>query len=209
MSKKFPDPIFVKVWASSHGCPWHGLPKALNDKMKEHPKFQSPSYDAVSGRKINDDVVASIKSDMNSRSGNQVHVIFLGGNNIRKRGKPADIIPFFRSILEHAKPIPGCYVCILSLLPSPGTDGISKKQFGTATTMLKKLSQRYLDTCSFLNISKVVLVKDVTINGRNNCGIIDHSFYKPGGIHLNSIGSGRIAQMICTRLISIPNTHFV
>ena len=209
MSKKFPNPIFVKIWSSSHGCPWHGLPQALNDQMKEHPKFQPPRFDAVSGRRICDDVVASIKTDMNSRSGNQVHVIFLGGNNIRKRGKPADIIPFFRSILEYAKVIPGCYVCILGLLPSPGTDDFSKEQFGKATTMLKKLSQRYLDSCSFLNISRIVLVKDVTINGRNNCGVIDRSFYKPGGIHLNSIGSGRIAQAICTRLISIPNKHFV
>ena len=208
MSKKFPNPIFVKVWSSSHGCPWHGLPKALNDCMKEHPKFAPPVFDAESGRKITDDVVASIKTDMSSRSGNQVHVIFLGSNNIRRRGKPEDIIPYFRSILERAKDIPGCFVCILGLLPSPATDDFSKKQFGMATTLLKKLSQRYPESCSFVHIFRVVL-KDVTINGRNNCGVIDHSFYKPGGIHLNSIGSGRIARTICTRLISIPNKHFI
>ena len=196
-------PIFIKLWGSSHGTPRHHLPQVLNEFMDGYVRFHRPVYDAVGGRKLNHDVVTTIERDMSSRFEKQVHILFLGGNNLRKKGDPEHLILYFRAILEHAYAIPGCFVVLVSLLPSPKTDHISKKRFEMASSMLKKLSFEFEETCSFLNISRVFL-KEVTFEGRKKHSI-NRLYYKPDGIHMNCIGAGRVAQMICDHVNSIPN----
>ena len=196
-------PIFLKIWSSSHGTTQHHLPQVLNEFMEGYVRFATPVYDAVVGRNLNHDVVTTIETDMSSRSEKQVHVLFLGGNNIHKKGDPEHLILYFRALLEHAYAIPGCFVCMVSLLPCPKTDHSCKLWFEMASSLLKKLSFEFPQKCSFLNISRV-FTKEETFEGRKK-RVINCLYYKPDGIHLNCIGAGRVAQMICDHVNSIPN----
>ena len=205
LKNKYP-PIFLKLWCSSHGKPWHGLPEALSKSMHDVGRFSEPIFDSVSGREINDEVVALIRTDMSSRSGRQVHIIIMGGNNIRSKGHPTFIIPHFRSILEHSDSIKGCFVLVVGLLPSPKTDNFSKSQFISANTLLKKLTFRFLLTSSFLNVAKH-FVKEVN-EGKKGSKEPNPIFFKKDGIHLSYDGSLKLAKLLQVALISIPNSKF-
>ena len=196
-------PIFLKVWASSHGQPWHGLPNALRKTLENENRFLTPEFNAVSGQRINEDVVAVIKNDMDSRSVRQIHIIIMGGNNIRSRGHATEVIPFFRSIIEYATNISGCFVVIVGLLPSPKTDIDSKKRFENASSLLKQLTFRYSQKSSFLNAAKFFL-KELSEENSNVRGKVNETFFKDG-IHLNNDGSEKLAKELRKHLVSLPN----
>ena len=66
MRRKPHAPIPLKIYASSHGCDWHGLPKALKNQLKDQRRFAPPVFNAKGGRKIAEDIVQKIIFDMNS-----------------------------------------------------------------------------------------------------------------------------------------------
>ena len=195
--------ISVKLWADSHGTDYHHLPAILLSLFRgtNFSRFSAPEIDALGGRKITPNIVGKIIGDMNLRSGSgqpQVHVVFLGSNNIRRGSNPQEIIPLLRRIADHAIKMCHTHVVFCAALPGIENDHILKSKFMTLNSMIKQLSKEFRSKCSFLN-----LAKRFTSFGQVKVELYDD------GIHLNHEGAQLLAKVIGGHLQRLPSHLFM
>jgi hypothetical protein len=165
--------------------------------MASQARYLRPHFDAVSGRKISRRVVENIIAGINRDAGApQCVVIILGSNNLRRRSEgPEDIMPFFKSIVDHVSSIDQCHVVITSIIPSPATN----ETFGDTNTQLKVLCRENKESCSFLNLTPGLCDID---------GEIEHHHYKIDKIHLNGDGASIIASTFRHTLMNVRKGVF-
>ena len=123
--------------------------------------FTSASFDALGGREMDMKLVKDILKDINSTNihgKRQTIILILGSNNIRKNGYGSDIIPYFESIVKSASKIGDCHIVICGIIPSL-PDAQSKKNFCSASNLLKDLCQKYPIVSSFCPLANYLTKK--------------------------------------------------
>ena len=140
--------------------------------------FTEANFDAVGGRKIDEDLVEKIINDMKKVNFvNMTLVLIIGSNNIRKKGKAIDIMEYFEMLLKFVKFWRNFRVVLCGIIPSI-PDARSKENFCEASKLLKKMCLKY-DIASFCPLAGYL----------TNEGIVNPKFYQEDGIHLNELGS--------------------
>ena len=105
MSDNLDKKWFLKIFSSSHGMVYHHLPGIFCEVMEDITQYQTAIFDAESGRIFDDDIVTSMKNNMDWLDGKSkpfVLVIILGSNNLRRNVRLTDILHCFQEILGHA-----------------------------------------------------------------------------------------------------------
>ena len=133
----------TKLWCSSHGKPRRKLPYFLEEEFRSNEVFDIPIVDAIGGRTLGPNEVNAIIWDAKINAPKkQWHIIMLGGNNLRKKSETVE------SFMAHCKElaaafegIPNAKLVFMGMIPSPGTDSISKKLFVEANSQMRLLSQ--------------------------------------------------------------------
>ena len=99
------EKVFLKKWGSSHLMVHWELPGIFCEMMQDITEYQTAIFDAESGRIIDDEIVRSMKNNMNwldGKSQKSVHIIILGSNNLRRNIPLAYILHCYWAILDHA-----------------------------------------------------------------------------------------------------------
>ena len=81
------------------------LPLIFCDMMQDVTQYQTAIFDAESGRIFDDEIVTSMKNNMDWLDGKSkpfVFVIILGSNNLRRNVRLTDILHCYEEILGHA-----------------------------------------------------------------------------------------------------------
>ena len=102
MSKK---KKFLKIISSSHAMVYRHLSRIFCEVMQDITQYQTAIFDAESGRIIDDEIVTSMKNNMDWLDGKSkefVLVIILGSNNLRRNVQLTDILRCYEEILAHA-----------------------------------------------------------------------------------------------------------
>ena len=99
------EKVFLKKWGSSHLMVHWELPGIFCEIMQDITEYQTAIFDAESGRIIDDEIVMSMKNNMdwlNGKSKKSVHIIILGSNNLRRNFRLTDILHYYEEIIGHA-----------------------------------------------------------------------------------------------------------
>ena len=140
--------------------------------------FTNASFDALGGRKMDTKLVKDILKDINSikiHCKRQTIILILGSNNIRRNGDGSDIIPYFEKIVKSASKIGGCHIVICGIIPSL-PDARSKKNFCSASYLLKDLCQKYPIVSSFCPLANY-LTKDVKYSNPYTISFVSYSYF--------------------------------
>ena len=209
-------------WGSSHLCPKHHFPEKMAEYWKTQTLsnwFKAPEYHAHGGAKLNDRLVNNIKTVMkdNGNAGEkQVHVLLIGGNNIRKaqRGLPIDQVDnvlkaeidkmcqMLADICQCAVEVPGVKFFIASPIPSPKTQDRTWKAFRWFHDKMKA-------TIAPFAASRSVMYKNVTIGFlEDHMGNVNSDLFDSDGIHLNPSGAASVANSIGQILYNMDRKFF-
>ena len=185
MAKSMPK-VELILWGSSHMSKEYDFWKFFLPSMQTQQNvFETPQNNSKSGQKIDFDVadrVCRVMKRLCILKKRQVHVVSLGTNNIRF--KEEDLFPYFKQIVDQCHLLDGCFLVLVSLVPSYSTDEISRKRFSECSQMLKSLADNKKVT--FFNFNQ-----NVTEHGT----LVDNFFFHEGskGFHLNKTGANLLA----------------
>ncbi len=135
----------VIVWASSHGLVRHYFESSFEEHFKEQWRFEMPEIHAKGGRKIDDELVEQINSDLSSRKRPCVCILILATNNVRKRCSEKDldyVVKLFEKVTEHAAGLDKVQILISQLVPSVAPVK-SKSNFQRLEAKLAAMIQKY------------------------------------------------------------------
>ena len=142
------------------------LQRELRKVMKvNNTFFTEANFDAVGGRKIDEDLVEKITNDMMKVNFvNMTLVLIIGSSNIRKKGKAIDIMEYFEMLLKFVNFWRNFRVVVCGIIPSI-PDNRSKKNFCEASKLLKKM-------CIKFNCASFCPIQDYLINN-----VISFTYY--------------------------------
>jgi len=187
--------IRLKVWGSSHACDHHFLPSRLKETFFGSEKYEEPVFHASSGLKITKELVKIIQNDMSENQNySQIHIILLGGNNIREGWKPASVAQLLEQIILASKNAPNSLVILCGLIPSPKTEYKTKDSFILTDKLIIKLAKKFEQNSSFFNSAKVL-----THQGKVKMDCF------ADGIHLNRFGAKHFTTCLTNHILKIPN----
>ena len=148
-----------------------------------------PIIYARGGTELNRKIVDEIKQEIKKGEGTkQIHVLVLGGNNIR-RGTNVwsvqGVASFFKELTVFASEVKDVALIFSGMLPSPGFEATSSRPFEALNTELFNICiqsggvSTYFDAASFLTSPE---------------GHILPHLYKADGIHLSECSTYNIAR---------------
>ena len=118
--------------------------------------FTEVNFDAVGGRKIDENLIEKIINDMKKVNFvNMTLVLIIGSNNIRKKGKAIDIMEYFELLLRILNFWFNVRVVICGIIPSI-PDNRSKKNFCEASKLLRKMCIKF-ECASFCPIQDYLI----------------------------------------------------
>ena len=188
----------IVIFGSSHATERHHFPQQLQTAIAplgSNKKYNSIINFSKGGIKISNDLVNTIKREIQNRScKNTVFVFILGGNNLRHgNGDVNDVISFFKDIAAFAAGHEKTWLVFSGLVPSPPHDSFSKHIFFDFNNQLKRLCKESGSKVTFFNIAKVL-----TLRGQLNL-----SYFKPNDVHLNMKGASCLAKNLSVLLMNL------
>ena len=195
--------INLYIWGSSHATELHYLPQSF-EELGVDSRFSDPVWNARSGGIINQSTINEIMRVMtrdSRRLEKQVHVLFLGSNNLRNENTdwtPQEVHDFFEMVVIHARGLFNVHIVICGILPSPEKNDQSIDRFKPASSLLKDLSTRYRPLTSYINIPDFF----------NAFGEIKWYLYNGGQIHLTKLGAEKLAEIFKNHLNFHPEKDF-
>jgi hypothetical protein len=186
----------LTLWGSSHLTENHLLGPDLDVSLRAH--FQHVINMSKSGAKLTVEITEEIEIAMRSHPGpNQVYVILIGGNNMRKTTKPAlevaKLVSRFRRIMIEAQKAK-VRVLLCGTIPDPRPAVDSKL----------KLLDEALNDLEMGQGNKFLTLRGSMLDAQ---GKVRTDLYKPrGDIHLNASGTKIVSLRIQKMLeIMLPN----
>ncbi len=182
----------LTLWGSSHLAGNHLLGPDLDVSLRAH--FQKVINESKSGEKLTIEITEKIEIAMRSHPGpNQVYVILIGGNNMRKTTKPvlevAKLVSRFRRIMTEAQKAK-VRVLLCGTIPDPRPAVDSKLKL--LDEALKDLDMGQGN--NFLSMRAMMLDAQ---------GHVRKDLYKPNGdIHMNAAGT-KIVSLRIQRMLEI------
>ena len=209
-------------WGSSHLCPHHHFPEQMGEYWKTQTLskwYKEPVYRAQSGAKLDQRLVNNIKTVMKENGNNgekQVHVLLIGGNNIRtaQRDLPIEqldnvlkaeidkMCQMLADICQCAVEVPGVKFFIASPIPSPKTQDRTWKAFRWFHDKMKATIAPFAATRSLMYLN-------VTIGFlEDHRGNVNSALFHRDGIHLNRYGAASVANSIGKILYNMDRKFF-
>jgi hypothetical protein len=186
----------LTLWGSSHLAKNHLLGPDLDVSLRAH--FQKVINLSKSGEKLTIEITEQMEIAMRSHPGpNQVYVILMGGNNMRKTTKPvlevAKIVSRYRRIMAEAQKAK-VRVLLCGTIPDPRPAVDSKL----------KLLDEALKDLEMGEGNKFLTLRGSMLDAQ---GHVRKDIFKPNGdIHLNAAGT-KIASLRIQRMLEtmLPN----
>jgi hypothetical protein len=186
----------LTLWGSSHLAKNHLLGPDLDVSLRAH--FQRVINLSKSGEKLTIEITEQMVIAMRSHPGpNQVYVILMGGNNMRKTTKPAlevaKIVSRYRRIMAEAQKAK-VRVLLCGTIPDPRPAVDSKL----------KLMAEALKDLEMGEGNKFLTLRGSMLDAQ---GHVRKDIFKPNGdIHLNAAGT-KIASLRIQRMLEtmLPN----
>ena len=193
-----PEKIRLVDWTSSHGKPHHPFQNEMRHVLSHQARYdQTPIFNFQS--KISESLVEEILEDVHAWSGQpQVHVLIVGGNNLREGQEAPEVVQLFTRLLKATSTVKRCFVIVVSFIPDCISDQACKARFIEASKYLRKACNKFKGTCSLVNSQKIFL----------SHGELIKDMYVNDGVHLSVAGSKTLAEVIGKTLSYIPQSVF-
>lgn len=191
--------ISVNLYGDSHLCDNHFFPGEFEPRVTASGRFHKPNYFARGGATIGPNIVATLRRQLVD-SKPTIHVIAIGGNNLR-RGMRSDRVEEARNTIRET--VRECldlivaanarfgtqyhHLLVCSIIPSPEHTPEEMQVFTTANQELKTVVQSNPATATFLHMDRF-------LRQRNRSPNLE--FFSQDQIHLNLAGAKKIAEVI-------------
>ena len=192
------EKIRLVDWTSSHGKPHHPFQNEMRHVLSHQARYdQTPIFNFQS--KISESLVEEILEDVHAWSGQpQVHVLIVGGNNLREGQEAPEVVKLFTRLLKATSTVKRCFVIVVSFIPDCISDQACKARFIEASKYLRKQCNKFKGTCSLVNSQKIFL----------SHGELIKDMYVNDGVHLSVAGSKALAKVIGKTLSYVPQSVF-
>lgn len=191
--------ISINLYGDSHLCDNHYFPAEFEPRVDASGRYLKPKFFARGGATIGPNVVTTLRRQL-TEAKPTVHVIAIGGNNLR-RGMRADRVDEARATIKQT--VQECldlivtangrfgtqyhHLLVCSIIPSPEHTPEEVQVFMAANHQLQQLAQSNSSTVTFLNMDRF-------LRNRNKSPNLD--YFSPDQIHLNQAGAKKIAEVI-------------
>ena len=185
----------VFCWGASHFTHHRLFPQNFENLL--HDSNIHPIIFAKGGALLNRTIVDEIKQELKQTEGRrQIHIICLGGNNIRRNTdvwSVEGLASFFEELTIFASDVRGATLILVGMIPSPAFDHISRETFQAMNLKLKKICAQSNDVATYFSAAKLF-----SPDGR-----IRQHLYQADGIHLTEMGTRILANGLKERLLDL------
>jgi len=211
--------VKVVLWADSHLSDRHGFPESLRQALKEESRFELFANNSYGGKLLDTDFLIQFEHSLSQTQlgKSAVHVIMLGGSNIRnayRKGKlhkvsraqreqqARDAVTYVTElssqVLAIGQKFPTIKIILISPLPSAHI---------AHETFFEEFSSLLEPLCLAHNALYVNVRADFSVDSEHLGRVWNPEFFKDQ-VHLKPIGAELLAKKVFKAMKTVPNSHF-